>query len=164
MSNRVWCLLFLILLLFVSGSNAQYGTSRVLVPTLGGGYNPNDRNVEIILRELYKVALEQLAELKEMRAQLKATPAETAQPQDIGRLVGESCVVCHNTKDAAKNGGLSLVNEMSEISEQSVEMKRRIRNRIQAGSMPPVKSGIPPLSGQQKTALLNLWPVKEEGK
>lgn len=167
--NRIVGLLFVILLLVIVGLLGDRGhgnpvySNRVSVPTIGGGFNPDSRNVEIILREMYKLMVDQLNELREIKER-QTKPPEIAQPLDIGRLVGDACVVCHNPKDAAKNGALSLVDADSKVSEQSVEMRRRIRNRINAGSMPPANKGIPPLSAQQKTALLNLWPVQEEGK
>ena len=167
--NRIIGLLFVILLLVVVGLLGERGVgkpypARIQVPTLGGGFNPESRNVEIILREMYKLMVDQLAELREIKEAQKQPAGVAQQPLDIGRLVGDACVVCHNQKDGAKNGNLSLVDAESKVSEQSVEMRRRIRNRINAGSMPPANKGIPPLSAQQKTALLNLWPVQEEGK
>lgn len=114
----------------------------VAVPVYGAGYSANTSQLtEDLLRQL-------LEEIRQLRAELRAgQQASPAIPTKIDAVAifEATCLKCHQTATAEKQGGGLVLYEADEqgkgqLAPLSLEQKRRITNRVLAArNMPPGK-------------------------
>jgi hypothetical protein len=141
----------LLLVLFAVACGTQWvsGTDYVKVPAYGAGYQPQELKSNQQQTQLLAQILETLLRI-EQRLETKTTGTPTA-TDAVGLLAGR-CMKCHSAEKP--EGELVLVEKDGTLALLSVEQRRTIKRRLDAGSMPPPKVGT--LSPQEKTALLNL--------
>lgn len=127
----------------------------VTFPTYGASVAPQQAVAsDDVLRQI-------LEELRAIRAALGNAPVQ-AGPLDAAKLVsGErGCVKCHQAKFADKlGGGFVMAEDDGKVPPFSVNERAKITRRVQAGTMPPAKSGVQ-LSAAEKSAVIEFFVPK----
>lgn len=126
----------------LTGTDQQpYSAPVVLVPTYSATYSEQQDTLRAILEEL-----------RGLRADLAAGGKAQA-PVSLASVIGSKCVGCHGEKVAdTKGNGFILALADGKIPPFSLNEKRRITKKIEAGKMPP--SPAPALSGSEKSTIL----------
>lgn len=150
---------FVLLAMFAVSCGVQWsrGTDySVKIPTYGAGHQPQaqtNSQQEILLSRILETLLR-------IESRLGNGKADVSPVGSAVTILAQQCMKCHGAEKP--EGELVLVEKDGTLALLSVEQRRTIQRRINAGSMPPPKVGA--LAPSEKTSLLGLIGPKTEEK